>query len=107
MTDASKGAMHQPMAGRGTSNLDWWPKLLNLKPSHQFFECAYHRRGLDIHDLLGHPFVFARDHGIGYLLTKIAQAGIARAGFAVVKFGVFLTAVIQRGNVLSFVLPRT
>jgi catalase-peroxidase len=29
------GGAHKPTAGRGTSNLDWWPNQLNLKILHQ------------------------------------------------------------------------
>jgi catalase-peroxidase len=29
------GKTHKPMAGRGTSNRDWWPNQLNLKILHQ------------------------------------------------------------------------
>jgi catalase-peroxidase len=39
MTDERKcpvtGATSKPTAGRGTSNLDWWPNQLNLKILHQ------------------------------------------------------------------------
>ena len=29
------GKTHKPIAGRGTSNRDWWPNQLNLKILHQ------------------------------------------------------------------------
>ena len=29
------GGAHQRMAGRGTSNRDWWPNQLNLRILHQ------------------------------------------------------------------------
>ncbi|NPV06014.1 MAG: catalase/peroxidase HPI [Syntrophaceae bacterium] len=39
MTEDSKcpltGQAHKPIAGRGTSNRDWWPNQLNLKILHQ------------------------------------------------------------------------
>jgi catalase-peroxidase len=39
MTDDSKGPVtdktHEPMAGRGTSNRDWWPNQLNLRVLHR------------------------------------------------------------------------
>ena len=35
MSEESKGPVHKPIAGGGTTNQDWWPNRLNLDILHQ------------------------------------------------------------------------
>ena len=53
MNDDSKGPVtggnHKPMAGRGTSNRDWWPNQLNLRIlAPELFLVQSHGRGVQL-----------------------------------------------------------